>query len=100
MSGFRTDGGARCQQSLWPRASSLIEKETSLEPEINLVMVKLCDFDCGSGFQPRSYDDSNKATFFRGWKPLPREPDVKLMTLPPISCSFTREEKEMLDTET
>ena len=28
-----------------------------------------------------SRDDSYKATFFRGWKPLPREIDVNLMTL-------------------
>jgi hypothetical protein len=28
-----------------------------------------------------SRDDSYKATFFRGWKPLPREIDVILMTL-------------------
>jgi hypothetical protein len=41
----------------------------------------LRDFDCGSGFQPRLCDDSYKATFFRGWKPLPREIDVNLMTL-------------------
>jgi hypothetical protein len=28
-----------------------------------------------------SRDDSYKATFFRGWKPLPREIDVNLMTM-------------------
>jgi hypothetical protein len=30
-----------------------------------------------------SRDDSYKATFFRGWKPLPREIDVNLITLTP-----------------
>jgi hypothetical protein len=46
---------------------------------------KLCDFNCGSGFQPQSYDDRYGGTFFRGWKPLPREMDAKLITLTPIS---------------
>ena len=35
-----------------------------------------------------SRDDSCKATFFRGWKPLPREIDVSLMTLPPNLLKF------------
>jgi len=41
----------------------------------------LGDFDCGSGFQPRLCNYGYRATFFRGWKPLPREMDVKLITL-------------------
>ena len=32
--------------------------------------------------------DSYKATFFRGWKPLPREIDVNLMTLTPYLLKF------------
>jgi hypothetical protein len=35
-----------------------------------------------------SRDDSYKATFFRGWKPLPREIDVNLMTLTPDLMKF------------
>jgi hypothetical protein len=35
-----------------------------------------------------SRDDSYKATFFRGWKPLPREIDVNLMTLTPDLLKF------------
>jgi len=35
-----------------------------------------------------SRDDSYKATFFRGWKPLPREINVNLMTLTPDLLKF------------
>jgi hypothetical protein len=42
----------------------------------------------GSGFQPRLYDDRYKATFFLGWKPLPRKIDVTLMTLTPNLMKF------------
>ena len=42
-------------------------------------------WDPGGG---RLYDDSYTATFFRGWKPLPREIDVTLMTLTPNLRKF------------
>ena len=35
-----------------------------------------------------SRDNSYKATFFRGWKPLPREIDIILMTLTPDLLKF------------
>jgi hypothetical protein len=86
---FRVSGFS----AAWPekftrlrRAASLIGEETLLEPKFS--NGNLSDIDCGSGFQPRSYDDSNKATFFRGWKPLPREIDVNLMALTPDLLKF------------
>jgi hypothetical protein len=57
------------------KTDSLIKKETSLEPK-KFKFVNLNDLDCGSGFQPRLWKYGYRATFFRGWKPLPREFDV------------------------
>jgi hypothetical protein len=77
----------------------------------NLISNNLCDFYCGSGFgsaesfdpeffspvlttegldagQPRSCDNGNSAPFYRGWKPLPRGVDVRLMTLTPDFMKF------------
>jgi hypothetical protein len=41
----------------------MIEKETSLEPKKSKC-ANLNDFDCWSGFQPRSCNDGYKANFF------------------------------------
>jgi hypothetical protein len=67
---FHTSGAAG------QKTASLIKKETSLEPK-KFKFVNLNDVDFGSGFQPRLCKYGYRATFFRGWKPLPREFDVK-----------------------
>jgi hypothetical protein len=81
VSGFSPGAGQK--------TAGLIEKK--LYWNLNKINTgNLYDFDCGSGFQPRSCDDGNSATFFRGWKPLPPTINFNLNDIEFYEVSYER----------